>query len=41
MEQIEGEAGTDFEPAEGGGFDEGLGSKNVSSQVDAGDLVRS
>lgn len=31
--------GTDFEPAEGGGFDEGQGTKNVSDEVDAEDLV--
>ena len=40
VEQVEGEGGTDFESAEGGGFDEGLGTKNVSSEVDAENLVR-
>lgn len=40
-EEVEqdGEQGTDFETAEGGGFDEGVGSKNVSSEVDAENLV--
>ena len=39
VEEVEGEAGTDFEAAEGGGFDEGQGTTNVSSQVDAENLV--
>ena len=39
-EEVEGEGGTDFEAAEGGGFDDGLGAKNVSNEVDAVNLVR-
>lgn len=39
-EEMEGEGGTDFEAAEGGGFDEGQGMKNVSKEVDAENLVR-
>ena len=39
-EEVEGEGGTDFEAAEGGGFDDGLGAKNVSNEVDAENLVR-
>ena len=41
MEQVEGESGIDFETAEGGGFDEGVGTRNVSSEVDPETLVSS
>ena len=40
VEQVDREGGTEFEEAEGGGFDEGLGTKNVSNEVDADILVR-
>lgn len=33
------EPGTDFEAAQGGGFDEGVGTNNVSSEVQADNLV--
>ena len=35
----DGEGGTEFVDAEGGGFDEGQGTKNVSNEVEAEDLV--
>ena len=40
VEQGDREGGTEFEAAEGGGFDEGHGTKNVSNEVDAENLVR-
>lgn len=33
------EGGTEFVDAEGGGFDEGQGTKNVSNEVEAENLV--
>ena len=38
-EEVDREPGTDFEAALGGGFDEGMGTTNVSSEVDAENLV--
>ena len=40
VEQGDREGGTQFEAAEGGGFDEGHGTKNISNEVDAENLVR-
>lgn len=39
MEQLEKEGATEFVDAKGGGFDEGQGTKNVSSEVEPSDLV--
>ena len=39
IEHVEGEGATEFVDAEGGGFDEGQGAKNVSDEVDASNLV--
>ena len=39
VELVDGEGATEFVEAEGGGFDEGQGAKNVSSEVDAENLV--
>ena len=39
MVEEDGEGGTEFVDAEGGGFDEGQGTKNVSNEVEAENLV--
>ena len=39
VEELDREGATEFVDAEGGGFDEGQGTKNVSSEVEPSDLV--
>ena len=39
IEQIEGERNTEFVNSEGGGLDDGQGTKNVSKEVEPSSLV--